>query len=103
MYNGILYYKFYALQENVLLFWIFSVCAPPPPPSLVGAYYLQPQDARATFLHNDLLGNDTCFITGVHNVLGEGGHKRKRSSFSYNALYNNLNFTWGSQKHFRLW
>ena len=32
---------------------------PPPPPSLVGAYYLQPPDARAIFLHNDLLCNDT--------------------------------------------
>ena len=28
------------------------------PPSLVGAYYLQPPDARAIFLHNDLLCND---------------------------------------------
>ena len=43
---------------------IFSVCAPPPPPSLVGAYYLQPPDARAIFLHNDLLCNDTCSVTG---------------------------------------
>ena len=42
---------------------IFSVCAPPPP-SLVGAYYLQPPDARAIFLHNDLLCNDTCSVTG---------------------------------------
>ena len=37
---------------------------PPPPPSLVGAYYLQPPDARAIFLHNDLLCNDTCSVTG---------------------------------------
>ena len=35
-----------------------------PPPSLVGAYYLQPPDARAIFLHNDLLCNDTCSVTG---------------------------------------
>ena len=34
------------------------------PPSLVGAYYLQPQDARAIFLHDDLLCNDTCSVTG---------------------------------------
>ena len=34
------------------------------PPSLVGAYYLQPPDARAIFLHNDLLCNDTCSVTG---------------------------------------
>ena len=43
------------------------------PPSLVGAYYLHPPDARAITLHNDLLCNDTCSVTGG------GGHKRKRS------------------------
>ena len=32
---------------------IFSVCAPSP--SLVGVYYLHPPDARAIFLHDDLL------------------------------------------------
>ena len=35
-----------------------------PPPSIVGAYYLQPPDARAIFLHDDLLCNDTCSATG---------------------------------------
>ena len=45
-------------------FWIFAVCAPPPPPSLVGAYYLHPPDARAIFLHSDLLCNGTCSVTG---------------------------------------
>ena len=35
----------------------------PSPPSLVGAYYLHPQDARAIFLHN-LLCNGTCSVTG---------------------------------------
>ena len=39
---------------------LFRLC----PPSLVGAYYLQPPDARAIFLHNDLLCNDTCSVTG---------------------------------------
>ena len=38
----------------------FRLC----PTSLVGAYYLQPPDARAIFLHNDLLCNDTCSVTG---------------------------------------
>ena len=40
---------------------LFRLC---PPPSLVGAYYLQPPEARAIFLHNDLLCNDTCSVTG---------------------------------------
>ena len=35
-----------------------------PPPSLVGAYYLQPPDTRAISLHDDLLCNDTCSVTG---------------------------------------
>ena len=50
-------------------------CAPPPP-SLVGTYYLRPPDARAIFLHSDLLCNGTCSVTGRgggHNVLGGGG------------------------------
>ena len=37
---------------------------PPPPPSLVGAYYLHLPDARAIFLHIDLPCNDTCSVTG---------------------------------------
>ena len=35
-----------------------------PQPSLMGAYYLQPPGARAIFLHNDLLCNWTCSVTG---------------------------------------
>ena len=37
--------------------WIFSVCAPTP--ILVGApqYVMHPVDARAIFLHNELLCN----------------------------------------------
>ena len=45
------------------------------PPSLVGAHYLHPPDAREICLHNDLLCYDTCSVTrgeGVCNVLGEG-------------------------------
>ena len=34
------------------------------PPSLVGAYYLHPPDARAIFLHSNLLCNGTCSVTG---------------------------------------
>ena len=51
-------------------------------PSLVGAYYLQPPDKPAKFLHNDLLCNDTCSVTGGSITYwggGGGGHKRKRS------------------------
>ena len=33
------------------------------PPSLVGAYYLYPPDARAIFLHSNLLCNGTCSVT----------------------------------------
>ena len=35
-----------------------------PPPSVVGAYYLHPPDARAIFLQDDLLCNGTCSVTG---------------------------------------
>ena len=42
---------------------IFSLGAPPPP-SLVGAYYLRPPDTRAIFSHNDLLCNGTCSVSG---------------------------------------
>ena len=63
------------IQHFILEFILF---APPPPP---------PPEARAIFLHNDLLCNGTCSVTGGgggHNVLGGGGgrgegHKRKRS------------------------
>ena len=45
----------------------------------MGAYRLQPPDARAIFLHNDLLCNDTCSVTGgEHNLLG-GGAQTERS------------------------
>ena len=39
---------------------IFSVCAP----QLSGRILFAPPDARAIFLHNDLLCNDTCSVTG---------------------------------------
>ena len=64
-------------QRELMKNGIFSVCAPPP--SLVGAYYLQPPDARAIFLHNDFLCNDTCSVTGGAKRTGGGGHKQKRS------------------------
>ena len=39
----------------------------------MGAYYLQPPDARAIFLHNDLLCNDTCSVTGGSITYWGGG------------------------------
>ena len=47
-----------------------SVCAPPPP--LSGCLLYAAPDARAIFLHSDLLCNGTCSLTGE-------GHKRKIS------------------------
>ena len=47
-------YKKYKLTD------LFRLC----PPSLVGAYYLQPPDTRAIFLHSNLLCNGTCSVTG---------------------------------------
>ena len=48
---------------------LFRLC----PPSLVGAYYLRPPDARAIFLHNDLPCNDTCSVTGGSITYWGGG------------------------------
>ena len=42
------------------------------PPSLVGAYYLQPPDARAIFLHSDLLCNCCCCCCWGFTVFTEG-------------------------------
>ena len=60
----------------------------PPPPSLVNAYYLHPPEARAIFLHNDLLCNDACSVTGgglyivlgapTENILNVNGQKYTR-------------------------
>ena len=53
-----------------------------PPPSLVDAYYLYPLDTGITFLHNDLLCNVTCSVTGGCIMFwGLGEHKRKRYEF----------------------
>ena len=68
---------FKEVMGDVKKFGFFSVCAPqlsgnklfapPPPPP-------PPPDARAIFLHDELLCNGTCSVTsGTHNVLGGGG------------------------------
>ena len=49
---------------------LFRLC---PPPSLVGAYYLHPPDARAIFLHSDLLCNGACSVTGGRITYWGGG------------------------------
>ena len=67
----------------------FSVCAPPPP-RLVGAYYLHSPDARAIFLRSDLSCNGACSVT-VRSITywggggGRGGHKRKSFRFKVAA------------------
>ena len=57
-----------------------------PPPSLVGAYYLHPPDARAICLHNDLLCNGTCFATGGR-ITCRGGAQTEKIRKKFNALY----------------
>ena len=47
------------------------------PPSLVGAYYLHPPDARAIFSYNDLLCNGTCSVTGGSITYWGGGTNGK--------------------------
>ena len=55
------------MRENVI-----SVCAPP---QLSGRILFAHPDARAIFLHNDLLCNGTCSITG--GAYRTGGHNGK--------------------------
>ena len=47
------------------------------PPHVSGCVLFAPPDARAIFLHNDLLCNDTCNVTA--GCITYWGHKRKRS------------------------
>ena len=61
------------------------------PPSLVGAYYLQPPDARAIFLHNDLLYNDTCSVTGG-SITFWGGTNGKDPNFQSPCLKQDKSF-----------
>ena len=59
------------------------------PPSLVGAYYLHPPDARAIFLHDDLLCKGTCYVTGgggAHKALWGGGTNGKGPKKSLNFI-----------------
>ena len=54
----------------------------------MGAYYLQPPEARAIFLHNDLLCNDTCSVSGGSLTYwggGGGGGGRNSEFFSRQA------------------
>ena len=83
-------------QNNACLYSdLFRLC---PPPSLVGAYYLHPPDARAIFLHSNLLCNGTCSVTGGRITYwgggggGGGGHKRKRSLYSNDVLHSLIKY-----------
>ena len=58
-------------------FGIFSVCAPPPPPQLIGCTLFAPPDARAIFLHNDLQCKGTCSVTGGRITDWGGGTNGK--------------------------
>ena len=76
---------------------LFRLC----PPSLVGAYYLQPPDARAIFLHNDLLCNGTCAVAGGR-ITYWGGTNGKDPRFQIDTNFNRIIFTIGGQfKHAR--
>ena len=44
----------------------------------MGAYYLHPPDARAIYLHNDLLCNGTCFATGGRITYWGGGAQTEK-------------------------
>ena len=60
------------------------------PPSLVGAYYLHPPNARAIYLHNDLPCNDTCSVTGGSITYWGGGAQTKKihNFFHFHQLLN---------------
>ena len=49
---------------------LFRLC---PPPQLNGCILFAPPDARALFLHKDLLCNGTCSVTGGRITYGRGG------------------------------
>ena len=51
----------------------------------MGAYDLHPLDARAIFLHNDLLCMDRA-LWGVHNVLDGGGGANGNDPFNSRQL-----------------
>ena len=58
--------------------------------SLVGAYYLQPPDARVIILHNDLLCNGTCSATGgriTYLVGGTNGKDPKKNLILYKKKF----------------
>ena len=64
------------IREQKGKIWIFSVCAqthPPPPPQLIWRILFAPPDARAIFLHDDLLCNGTCSVTEGGGITYWGG------------------------------
>ena len=62
--------KLVLINELMLfIFWIFSVCAP----QLSGRILFALRDARAIFLHTDLLCNGTYSVTGGRITYWGGG------------------------------
>ena len=56
------------------------------PHSLVGAYYLQPQDTCAIFLLDDLLCIGTRSVMGAHKVVGGDTNGKDPKKFMRNKL-----------------
>ena len=86
--------NWYFVIRNMCLLQAFQIVIisgsfPFGPTSLVGAYYLNPPDARAIFLHDDLLWNGTCSVTGGSTTYkGGGGHGTNEEDPNfYNASF----------------
>ena len=63
----------------------------------MGAYYLHPPDARAIFLHSDLLCNETCFVTGGSiKYWGRRGAQTEKIPDTLGKIFAN-------QSHFSPW
>ena len=71
------------LTNSIGLLDRFRLC----PPSLLGAYYLQPPDARGIFLHDDLLCNGTCSVIGGSITHGGGGAQTEKIRFVFFCIF----------------
>ena len=67
---------------------LFRFC-PPPPPQLSRRILFAPPDARAIFLHSDLLCNGTCSVTGGRITYwggGGGGGGRSQNLYMFRSF-----------------